>query len=318
MWKFQSLSAALLLHGLTIPIVSGLEAPVAYEVVFDATWNAGDFPGAFPGSAHFSPLVGGVHSEQVNFWAVGQLASPGIELMAEVGGTSTLVSEVEAAIAQGSASSTIRGSGLSGLPRTTSEIFTASETHSLATLVTMIAPSPDWFVGVSGLPLRNDQGWIGSQTVELFGYDAGTEEGLQFSTGNPPSSPHVPIGPIDNSPFAGLPALGTFTFTVQPNGLAGDFDLSGEVDELDGLIWQRHFGQHQDGSALVVDGDADDDRDNDGRDLLAWQQHVGQSLGPQIRSVPEPSTMVAALLLASGLSIPNRRLSARADNRAQN
>ena len=51
----------------------------------------------------------------------------------------------------------------------------------------MIAPSPDWVVGVSGVSLRNaaDDGWQPFLTVDLFPYDAGTEEGTKFSLVEP-------------------------------------------------------------------------------------------------------------------------------------
>ena len=49
----------------------------------------------------------------------------------------------------------------------------------------MVAPSPDWFVGVSGLPLLNDQGrWLRAHEVHLYPWDAGTEDGSEFSTTN--------------------------------------------------------------------------------------------------------------------------------------
>ena len=55
----------------------------------------------------------------------------------------------------------------------------------------MIAPSHDWFVGVSGLPLLDAQGeWVSWVRVFLYPWDAGTEEGNDFSL-----SPSVATSP---------------------------------------------------------------------------------------------------------------------------
>ena len=51
------------------------EAEIRYRVVFDATWSAETHPGAYPGGAHFSPLIGVVHDEDAVFWEVGGLAT---------------------------------------------------------------------------------------------------------------------------------------------------------------------------------------------------------------------------------------------------
>ena len=57
-----------------------------------------------------------------------------------------------------------------------------SSEHPRVTLLTMVAPSPDWFVGVSGLLLLNSEGrWLRSHDVDLYPWDAGTEDGDEFT-----------------------------------------------------------------------------------------------------------------------------------------
>jgi hypothetical protein len=187
-------------------------APISYSVKFDATWSSVTHPGAYPGGAHFSALIGGVHGEQVRFWTPGQLASAGIEQMAEVGGTTALRSEVQAAINAGTAASVIQGAGIAS-PGNTSLTIDVSPQFPLVTLVTMVAPSPDWFAGVHGLDLRNGSKWQNQLTVELFAYDAGTEQGTGFSLSNPDTVPRQPIALLGSPFVAGSPRLGTFTFT---------------------------------------------------------------------------------------------------------
>jgi hypothetical protein len=212
------------------------DAVARYTVTFAATWSAATHPQDFPASAHFSGLIGATHSGRVEFWRPGRLASAGIQAMAELGSKSPLDAEVAAAIAAGSAGSLLSGDGLSPSPGQVSLDFEISLAHPLVTLVTMIAPSPDWFVGVAGLPLLQGGEWVDSLAVELYGWDAGTDNGASYTSPNAPAMPHEPIAPLVGPPFeaggqaprarldiprAGTrsatdlqagPSLGTFTF----------------------------------------------------------------------------------------------------------
>jgi hypothetical protein len=48
-------------------------------------------------------------------------------------------------------------------------------------LVTMIGPSPDWFVGVSGFDLcLSNCTWMEDASFDLFPYDAGTDSGITY------------------------------------------------------------------------------------------------------------------------------------------
>ena len=187
-------------------------ATVSYAVAFNASWSQTTHPNAYPVGAHFSSLIGGVHNHQVSFWNPGGFASGGIEQMAEIGGTTLLRGEVQSAIDAGRASAVIQGSGIVS-PGSTTATFEVSSAFPLVTLVTMVAPSPDWFVGVHGLDLRDGSGWKNQVTVDLFPFDAGTEMGVNFSLSNPDTVPHQPIGLLGFPFAAGDPRLGTFTFT---------------------------------------------------------------------------------------------------------
>jgi hypothetical protein len=278
-------------------------AEANYRLDFDGSWSATTHPGGFPGSsAHFTRLVGGTHNGAVTFWEPGALASPGIERVAEVGSTSMLQSEVQIAIDAGTAKSTLLGASLFSLPNSTSFTFSVDASHPLVSLASMVAPSPDWFVGVSNLSLREQGQWRGQVEVELAAYDAGTEQGSQFSLSNPASSPQEVIRKLVTGPLAGLPPLGTLTFTVLPNELAGDFNLDGQIDAADGQVWQFGYGNFQDGSAQVVDGDANQNGRVNGSDFLHWQQNHGESLAESTAavSIPEPQPL---MLLSVGLAV---------------
>ena len=165
-----------------------------YSITFQGRWTTDVTSGSLPGGAHFSPLIGGVHGAAVTFLVRGGAASAGIESMAEVGQTSQLRSEVNAAInaSPATALSVLSKSGNIGptASKTLSNV-TLTTDHPRVTLTTMIAPSHDWFVGVSGLPLLNAQGdWLPWLRVFLYPWDAGTEEGNDFSL-----SPSVDTSP---------------------------------------------------------------------------------------------------------------------------
>ena len=99
--------------------------------------------------------------------------------------------------------------------------FNVEPSHALVTLVTMVAPSPDWFLGVSGLNLRSNGSWVQELTVDLFSYDAGTDSGLNFTSPNSNTNPQEPIALL-GAPFTGANTdpLGTYTFTLLPEPTA--------------------------------------------------------------------------------------------------
>jgi len=192
-------------------------AMVEYTVTFDATWSAATHPTDFPANPHFSPLVGLTHNASFSLWADGGTATAGMETVAETGGTATLLTEIAAAIADGSGHAQLLDSGNIGLsPGSTSLTFTAHIDHPLVSLVSMIAPSPDWFVGVHDLSLLSNGQWQQSITVDLVPWDAGTDSGSTYTSADADVTPHQPITEITGAPLAsgGMVApLGTYTFT---------------------------------------------------------------------------------------------------------
>ena len=192
------------------------ESPITYQVTFQGTWTTAATPGGLPGSAHFSPLIGTVHNDRVTFWEVGGMASRGVEDVAELGHTSAFKSEINASDHAGAIIE--KGLGTGGTPEVSVE-FETTRDHPLVTLITMIAPSPDWFVGVSGLSLLDARDrWLPRLEVDLFPYDAGTENGNGFSLSNSATVPQGTITRIRGTgPFTDEP-MAKFTFVRQGAG----------------------------------------------------------------------------------------------------
>jgi len=187
------------------------ETTATFELTFDGTWSQVTHPMSFPSLPHFSGLIGATHQGGYVMWEAGQLASTGIKDMAELGSKSALTGEVEAAIQAGRAGTVVSGSGIGRSPGTATVEFEVSSRFPLLSLTSMIAPSPDWFVGVAGLDLMPGGEWIDSVTVALPPYDAGTDSGSVYASGNSPTVPPAPIRLLTDTPFdANSPPLGTF------------------------------------------------------------------------------------------------------------
>ncbi len=194
------------------------QTTATYEVTFTSTWSSATHPTNFPSSPHYSGLIGGTHNSSATFWETGSTASLGIKQMAEFGSKLALQSEVQTAIADGTAERVLSGGGIGRSPGLTRMTFDVSEDFPLVTLTSMLAPSPDWFVGVNGQSLRSSTGWEDEIIVELFVYDAGTDSGSNYTSANQATSPQENIARMTDDPFVyngEVRSVGTFVFELQ-------------------------------------------------------------------------------------------------------
>ena len=203
----------LLLACLLAPLAAA-QSTATYRVTFESSWSAATHPDGFPANPHFSGLVGATHGEAASLWEAGALASPGMESMAETGSKTALRNEVETLIASGQALSVLSGGGIGLSPGSVTLDFDVDEDHALVSLVSMLAPSPDWFVGVSGLDLFSGGAWLPERTVDLAVYDAGTDSGPNYTSPNQDTNPPDPIAVLGTPPFATNGTVGSFTFTL--------------------------------------------------------------------------------------------------------
>jgi hypothetical protein len=196
---------------------------VEYSLRFEGTWSAISHPTNFPPNPHFSGLIGTTHNASVAFWKVGDTASVGIKNMAETGSKTVLRDVFDAAVTAGSADERIDGAGIGTSPGAVTVTFRANESHPLLTVVSMLAPSPDWFVGLSGLSLRDDQGWIRHLEIDLFTYDAGTDTGIAYTSPNQATLPPGPVRALVDAPMlvdGSVPPVGRFILDLMaPTGI---------------------------------------------------------------------------------------------------
>lgn len=167
-----------------------------YSVEITGKWVQPDF--TVPANVHFTSFAGMVHNADGELWKPGKLASKGVENVAEVGNTTVILSEIDSVIRTKNALSLIFFTPPSATGVRKSTIYCNSN-YSRVSMVSMIAPTPDWFVGLSGLHLYSNNRWTADTTIQLFVYDAGTEDGDVFGYSNPATTPQQPIKLLDAS-----------------------------------------------------------------------------------------------------------------------
>lgn len=211
------------------------QSTATYDINFTSTWNSSDH-GALPGNAHWSDLVGASHNSNITFLEMGGTATNGIENVAEAGSNIVFNGEVQAAINAGNAEQWLQQSfsPFAAISSATLSDITVSQEYSLLTLVSMIAPSPDWMIAVNSLDLwdASMNTWKESFTVDLFPYDAGTENGFGYSGNNSATNPRGVITNVAgaaNYPFNST-KIGTLIITFKSTTLSvDDFDTIEDV-----------------------------------------------------------------------------------------
>ncbi|MDX5583498.1 MAG: spondin domain-containing protein [Aureibaculum sp.] len=189
-----------------------------YKIEFNSNWSSITHPTDYPSSsAHWSPLIGTTHKNAAPFLQLGVLASPGVEQVAETGGTSIITNEINVIIATGNAYEIINGSGLSsGLGTITINDVGVDADFQYITLISMIAPSPDWVAQINNVKLTDaTNNWLSSISANVYATDTGTDSGTTYSSANDNTNPAVNISSLENTPPFSDQIVGTFVFTLQ-------------------------------------------------------------------------------------------------------
>lgn len=162
----------------------------SYKIIVTGQWKSPQF--SVPAGAHFTYFSGAVHNDGASLWKTGSLSSPGIEAIAETGNQFLLFEEVDALIVQKKAITQINIPQPEPTGSISRTVYCNSQFPQFS-FASMIAPSPDWFVGVNGLNLYRNGAWLNDTTIQLFVYDAGTEDGDVFGYNNPATVPQQPV-----------------------------------------------------------------------------------------------------------------------------
>ncbi|MGI9611880.1 MAG: spondin domain-containing protein, partial [Acidimicrobiales bacterium] len=165
-----------------------------YRVMLVLEWSSSTHPATLPPGWHTSPAVLAVHEGAGDLVPIGGDASPGVESMAETGKTAILLEELtaNAAVAAVEVGMRVDGAGADELE------IGATQGTPLLSLVTMLAPSPDWFVGVVDVSLFDGDQWVEQVELDLIAWDAGTDSGPEFTSDDADTQPRDLIsGPRD-------------------------------------------------------------------------------------------------------------------------
>lgn len=189
-----------------------------YKIEFLSNWSSTTHPTNYPaGSAHWSPLIGTTHKDVASFIGIGMIATDGVEEVAESGATTKITQEINNLISAGTAYQLINGSGLGSGPGTiTVNDVNVDANFPNISLLTMIAPSPDWIAMISNQKLTDvSDNWLTSISVDVYATDAGTDNGTTYASANVNTNPRVNISSLQNTPPFSDQIIGTFTFSLQ-------------------------------------------------------------------------------------------------------
>jgi hypothetical protein len=161
-----------------------------YMVEITGKWKQPEF--GVPAGIHFTHVLGMVHDEMSAMWKENGMATPGVEALAESGNAYPLITEIDSFIAAGRSSSLVLIPAPPPTGTTRTNIY-CNINYSHVSLETMLAPTPDWFTGISGFDLYTNDKWVIDTTINLYAWDAGTEEGDVFAYNNPATVPQQNI-----------------------------------------------------------------------------------------------------------------------------
>ena len=155
-----------------------------YQVTVQSLWSSGTHPKEYPSGAHFSKPVVVFGGENDIIFKSGERASEGVKSMAETGSVGILSDEIDQLV-------NIKLKIGSTVATPSSEAINIETTSSQPYLsfTSMLAPSPDWFVGVDRMLLLEQGVWVQEKSVDLFLYDAGTDDGETYKSPNAPTNP---------------------------------------------------------------------------------------------------------------------------------
>ncbi len=188
-----------------------------YKIEFISNWSSSTHPTDFPPDDHWSKLVGTTHKDAAIAFELGVIASDGIEQVAESGSNSTIMAEINVLITAGLAYEYIDGPSLGTGPGTiTINNVSVDADFPYISLITMIAPSPDWVAMIGNQKLTDNTGnWLDNISVEVYATDAGTDSGATYDSPNSDITPHIAMTSLQNvAPFSNE-IIGTFVFSLE-------------------------------------------------------------------------------------------------------
>jgi len=222
-------------HSLAFALAAGLTTVFGATAAQAATWDV-SITNLTNGS-HFTPLLMTAHAHDAPLFEVGSSATAGLTLMAECGDLSML--ETEIGYMMGDTQTSINPAvGLLAPAANTMTTLDTTDTH--LTVVAMVLPSNDAFVGLS----QHIPSEAGTYTYYVNAYDAGTEANSeQLTSGCAAGMSGIPAAPSGGTGTNGTGVAGADTNTMihVHRGVLGDTNATGGASDLNSTIhrWQN-------------------------------------------------------------------------------
>ena len=182
---------------------------------------------------YYTPILVSAHNDSMSLFSAGTAATPELQMMAEGGDISGLVTLLAGANANNAANP---AGGLLAPGQSTTAILSTDDGNDYLSIVTMLLPTNDGFAGLSGWEIPTE---AGSYTFNINAYDAGTEANNEVVNGG--GAPGV-LG-IPAAPGMDAGTGGTGVTTEESNktvhihrGSLGDDDLTAGKSDLDNTV----------------------------------------------------------------------------------
>jgi len=182
---------------------------------------------------YYTPILIAAHNTDVDMFTVGEAASNELQAMAEGGdisGLSALAAAGNADIVENPAA------GLLAPASSTTTTLNTMDGNSHLSLVSMMLPTNDGFIGVDSWMIPSESG---TYTFTLSAYDAGTEANDEIiNGGGAPGVAGIPIAPGNDAGTggSGVTSMEENTMIHVHRGSLGDDDLSGGKSDLDNTV----------------------------------------------------------------------------------
>ncbi len=181
---------------------------------------------------HFTPLLVTTHPAGTALFTSGQAASASLQTMAEGGDIAALESDL-AGLGAGVAANPAAGLLAPGASTTANITGGADTNNVLLSVVAMILPSNDGFIGLNSITVPSAPG---RYVYNVPVYDAGTENNDEIAGSGAPGQPGFPVPPplVAQTDTGGTGRAGAAEgFVHIHRGSLGDTNASGGETDID-------------------------------------------------------------------------------------
>lgn len=185
--------------------------------------------------SYFTPLLVAAHPAENNLFVSGQPASASLQAMAEGGDISGLAGDLA------TLSATLVENPAGGLlapgASTTADLNTdAAPDNTNLSIVSMILPSNDGFIGLNSISIPTEPG---TYTYNVNAYDSGTEGNDEVVGSGAPGEPGYPApGPVGEASGTGGTGVTTDSegFVHIHRNVVGDTDPNSGISDIDARV----------------------------------------------------------------------------------